>query len=350
MSKGQNRVSVCGHFAFGENLLNGQTVKTKTLTNEMEKILGEGNVHKIDTHGGKRKIVAVLKELLKAIKNSENIIVLPAQNGLTVIVPFLVMGNSIYKKRLHYVVIGGWLPEFLRKRKFLNWCLRKIDYIYVETHSMQRELAKQGFTNVCVMYNCKSLNIINNSELVYPKEEPYKLCTFSRVMKEKGIEDAINAVSMVNRKFQRTVFVLDIYGEIENSQLEWFEQLRKEFPDYVKYYGKVSYEESTKILKEYYAVLFPTYYEGEGFAGTIIDAFASGVPIIASDWKYNSEIIRNGENGLIFPVKKVEQLAEILINCREQNERWISMKIKCLAEAQNYLPENVICKLINNLM
>lgn len=350
MSKGQNRVCVCGHFAFGENLLNGQTVKTKILTDEIRKRLGDENVYTIDTHGGKRKTVVVLRKLLKAIKNSENIVVLPAQNGLPIIVPFLVISNSLHGKKLHYVVIGGWLPAFLKKRKILTWSLKKINHIYVETRSMQRELEKQGFNNVCVMHNCKSLNIIKECDLVYPKDEPYKLCTFSRVMKEKGIEDAINAVRMVNEKFQRTIFLLDIYGQIEASQMEWFYQLKKKFPDYVKYSGKVSYDESTNVLKEYYAVLFPTYYEGEGFAGTLVDAFASGVPVIASDWKYNSELIQNGENGIIFPVRNVKQLAEILTNCYVQRENWNSMKTKCLAEAQKYLPENVICKLINNLV
>lgn len=349
MSKRQAKVCVCGHFAFGENLLNGQTVKTKIVTNEIEKILGEKEVVKIDTHGGTRKIISVLKDLLISLKKCENIIVMPGQNGLRIIIPFLVLWNNIYRKKIHYVVIGGWLPEFLLKKKFLIWCLKRIHHIYVETSSMKQELELRGFYNVDVMYNCKRLNIISESQLVYPKEEPYKLCTFSRVMKEKGIEDAIRAVCMVNERFKRTVFSLDIYGEIEKNQKEWFEQLKAEFPYYIKYNGKVAYDETTNVLKEYYAILFPTYYEGEGFAGTVLDSFASGVPIIASDWKYNAEIIKSGENGMLFPVKNVERLVETLIYCYEQKNLWMSMKKKCLLEAQNYLPENVITKLIGNL-
>jgi glycosyltransferase involved in cell wall biosynthesis len=52
----------------------------------------------------------------------------------------------------------------------------------------------------------------------------------------------------------------------------------------------------TKVLRDYFALLFPIYYIGEGFAGTAIDAFSAGVPVIASDWKYNSEVIKEGIN------------------------------------------------------
>ncbi|MFR3494185.1 MAG: glycosyltransferase [Blautia sp.] len=56
-------------------------------------------------------------------------------------------------------------------------------------------------------------------------------------------------------------------------------------PQYIRYKGMVPFNQSTEVLKNYDALLFPTYYEGEGFAGTIIDAFAAGLPVIASDWK-----------------------------------------------------------------
>ena len=45
------KVCVIGHFGFGKELLNGQTIKTKTVTIELEKQLGKDQVVKIDTHG-----------------------------------------------------------------------------------------------------------------------------------------------------------------------------------------------------------------------------------------------------------------------------------------------------------
>ena len=48
------KVCVIGHFGFNKNLLNGQTVKTKIIAKELSSSLGEDQVLKIDTHGGKR--------------------------------------------------------------------------------------------------------------------------------------------------------------------------------------------------------------------------------------------------------------------------------------------------------
>lgn len=63
---------------------------------------------------------------------------------------------------------------------------------------------------------------------------------------------------------------LDIYGQIEDNQEEWLKKLQTLAPGYIKYKGMVPFSQSTKVLKEYDALLFPTYYEGEGFAGTIM--------------------------------------------------------------------------------
>ena len=79
---------------------------------------------------------------------------------------------------------------FKKKRKKLTKALMSFDGIYVETNTMRKALEIQGFNNVYVMPNFKDLNILKESELVYHHTEPYRLCTFSRVMKEKGIEDA----------------------------------------------------------------------------------------------------------------------------------------------------------------
>ena len=194
------KITVIGHFGFGLNFLDGQTVKTKILTEEFERRFGESAVGKMDTHGGKKKLLAMPFMVRKALKDSENVMILPAHNGIRIIAPLLVFFNRFHKRKLHYSVIGGWLPDFLEKRKWLAKKLKKFDYIYVETSTMKKALEKQGFTNVSVVPNCKKLTPLTPDELVYPDGEPYKLCTFSRVMKEKGIEDAVNAVKAVNEK------------------------------------------------------------------------------------------------------------------------------------------------------
>ena len=343
------KVCVVGHFGFGEDMLNGQTVKTKIVTTELERQLGADQVMKIDTHGGARILPKVVFQLLQAFRRCRNVIILPAHNGIRIFAPLCVAFHRIYHRNLHYVVIGGWLPEFLKNRKSLSKALKTFGGIYVETNTMKKELEEQGFANVYVMSNFKDLHILKESELVYHHTEPYPLCTFSRVMKEKGIEDAVNAVKRVNEQCGRAVYTLDIYGQVDSSQTEWFEELKNQFPSYVRYGGMVSFDQSVEVLKNYYALLFPTYYEGEGFAGTLLDAMAAGVPVIASDWKYNKELV-NEKNGVFFKTQNVYDLTKRMMSMQNIDSKNIyTLKRNCLQEAKKYRPEAAIQVLMDRL-
>lgn len=340
------KVCIIGHFGFGENLLNGQTIKTKIVTMELEKQLGNFQVIKIDTHGGIKMLPLIMINVIKAFKISENIIILPAHNGIKIFVPLCNFMNIFYKRKLHYVVIGGWLNKFLNTHKYLEKKLKRFNGIYVETNGMKKNLIDKGFVNIYVMPNFKNIKILNINELFYNNEEPFHLCTFSRVMKEKGIEEAIEAVKKINLKYNREVFTLDIYGQIENNQVDWFNDIKSNFPEYVNYKGLIAYDKSTEVLKKYRGLLFLTYYEGEGFAGTLLDAMAAGVPVIATDWKYNKEII-NENNGIIVPLNNLSEVLKSLEICMSEN--WQGLKINCITEAEKYLPKTAINILIDNL-
>lgn len=343
------KISVLGHFGKGKKLLNGQTIKTKIVTDELKNQLGENQVIEFDTCGGLKALFRAPFQVLKALRKGSNVIILPAQNGLKVYVPLLNFFNKFFKnKKLHYVVIGGWLAEFLKNKKALSKKLKKFDGIYVETFTMKVALEKQGFKNIIVMPNCKELAILDKKDLVYPKALPYKLCTFSRVSKEKGIETAVNAVKTVNERLGYQAFSLDVYGQIDTLQTDWFKGLQKDFPDFIKYCGLVDFDKSVQVLKDYFVLLFPTYYQGEGFAGTLLDAYSAGLPVIATDWKYNSEII-NEKVGCVYPTFNDNALVDILTDIANNSGKILEKKENCLIEAQRYLPSVAIKILVDRL-
>ena len=342
-------ICIIGCFADSLDLLNGQTVKTKIVYKEMTNTFSQNEVMKIDTDGGFKTLVKSPIIVLNALINSQNIIILPAENGLRIIAPLLICLNKFFNKNIYYDVIGGWLPDFLKDRNWLNVLLKQLKCIFVETYSMKERLVNMGYDNVEVIPNCKDLDILDVKSIKYTISNPIRLCTFSRVMKEKGIEDAIHAVNEINSKYDYVYAELDIYGQIEKSQMEWFENLQTMFPKYIRYKGMVPFNQSTKVLKEYDALLFPTYYEGEGFAGTIIDAYAAGVPVIASDWKYNEEIIKQGITGEIFKTHSISELKNAIDLICKVLKKWNFMKENCINEAKNYLPTNAMKQLIDLL-
>ncbi len=334
------RVGIVGHFGFGHGFADGQTVKTKNLSSGLKKYT-DTEVLEVHTYGWSKHPLRLFGGIRKAFKQCDTVIMLPAHNGIKVFAPLLAFFKRIYRKRIVYDVIGGWLPEFLSLRPRVAKCLKGFDGIWVETETMKSKLSEQGFTNVTVVPNFKELTPLNEAELVYPEAAPYKLCTFSRVMKEKGIEDAVNTVIKVNEDFGSAVLSLDIYGQIDANYKERFSALSESFPEYICYGGCVSSDKSTEVLKNYFALLFPTYYEGEGFAGTLIDAYCAGIPVIASDWRYNSEIV-NEKTGYVYPTGDNEKLFGILKAVADKPDLILSKKKCCVAEAEKYRIEKVI--------
>lgn len=343
------KVGIIGHFAHGRDFFDGQTIKTRTLTQALQNELGQADVCTLDTYGGLKNIVKIVCGTFKMLAKCKNIIMLPANNGLKLFVPLLSFGNLFFKRKLHYSVIGGWLPEFVEEHKFIKKLLEKFDFIYVETNAMKIALESMSFSNVHIVPNFKNIDILSEDELVYNHIKPFKFCTFSRVMKEKGIEDAIDAVKAINTEAFETVCELDIYGKIDSDYENRFAKLQADFPEYIRYCGCVDANDSVNVLKNYYALLFPTYYEGEGFAGTLIDAFSSGIPVIASDWRYNSEFVTHGYDGMTFATHDVKMLKESIIYIMGNSADYKTMKVNSLRAAVRYLPSVVVKTILDKM-
>lgn len=343
-----NTVGICGHFAQGNTALNGQTVKTQMLDSVLRTVLGDTNIRKMDTYGWKKKPFSLLLDSFRLMRTTENIVFLPATNGVQVFIPLFLAENIFFGRKLHYVVIGGWLPALLREKPKLVKKAARLDGIYVETNSMHKALQELGLNNIFVVPNFKNLQILREDELKQTANEPFHLCTFSRVMLEKGIEIGAGAVMAANRELGRQVYTLTIYGQVDDAYRPKFESLCAAWPEAIRYGGLVPADQSVSVLHDYDALLFPTYYQGEGFAGTLIDAMAAGLPVIASDWKYNRELVRTGYNGYVFGTT-AEELTELLLQTADAPEMLFSLRANCLKEAGKYLPEIAVKPLLERL-
>ena len=341
------KIGIVGHI--DSMAFDGQTVKTKELYKALKEVYGEEQILYASLGESRKNPIAFFLQCLKLMKKCENIIILPAHNAVRVLVPFFSIMRKKNTCKLFYSVIGGWLPEFLEKRKYLLKALEKFNGIWVETNSMKEKLMRQGLENVEVIPNFKDLKILSEEELVYNENPPFKLCTFSRVMKEKGIEDAINVLKEINEESGEIKFTLDIYGKVDSGYVEEFEKMQQMFPEYIRYCGVVEPDKSVDVLKSYFALLFPTYYEGEGMPGTIIDAYFSGVPVIATNWRYNEEIVKHKFCGYIYDYKNKVLLCNILMEIYIEPEIFNGMKKNCIREAERYSKEKVIELLKKNM-
>lgn len=108
--------------------------------------------------------------------------------------------------------------------------------------------------------------------------------------------DTLKEVSKILSKYGLDKYVnIDFYGQKTDTYFD----THLNATDIYKYKGVLQPNEVIPTLKRYDALIFPSHYIGEGCPGILVEALSASLPIIASDWKYNSEFVVNCDNGFL---------------------------------------------------
>lgn len=341
-------ICILGRMANNVELYDGQTVLTRMLNDELKKQLKDYNFYYVDTYKYKKHILKCLFKTIYCLFKCNDVIMLLSRNGLSFYLPFLYYSNKIFRKNIYHRVIGGSLDKLVEKHPKWVKYLNSLNYNYVELKSLSDSLNKLGINNTKVSPNFKHIDILKINQIKeYNINDEIRFCTFSRVVKEKGISDAIDIINKYNLKSNKKAY-LDIYGPIDEVyKEEFYSKIKKS--NYIFYKGIISSKDSVNTLKKYYMLLFPTYWEGEGFPGTLIDAFSSGLPIIATDWNYNSEIIKNNETGIVYNYKNKDLLYEKIVYSINNIDVINKMRFNCIKEAKKYNPKTVVGEIVKDI-
>ncbi len=84
-----------------------------------------------------------------------------------------------------------------------------------------------------------------------------------------------------------------------------------------------SRDDVASILKSIDVFVLPSL--GEGISNTILEAMATGLPIVATDVGGNSELVKHGNNGLIVPAADSHSLANAIEIILQDKKKLISM-------------------------
>jgi len=139
----------------------------------------------------------------------------------------------------------------------------------------------------------------------------------SRIIKEKGVFEFARAAQIVKAKHSEARFILlggydNSIGAIKPEELlEYTQSGAIEIPGEVK--------DVSPILREAFAFVLPTYYR-EGIPRTILEAMASGKPVLTTDWVGTKEAVENGVNGFLVPIQSAEALADKMLYMIENKE------------------------------
>lgn len=344
----RNLVTVVGFFAPGQKVYSGQIAKVRDYYYYCCKYFGKENVKGVDTSNWKRKLLSTFINLLFSCCRSQNVILMLCGNGRKTILPFVVLLKKVFKFNIFYSAVGD-IQTVYDKEFILRSCLWDMNGIYVETLQMVEFFRTKGYPNVKFMPVFSKREYKGKFELPEKYDEPIKLCTYSRVCAEKGISDAIDAVIEVNRREGRRACTLDIYGPPIGKYREEFKLKIKESDGCAVERPLLTDENAINTLAEHYIMLFPTWWKGEGFPIALIECYKAGLPVIATDWNFNSEIIHDNITGMIYPAHNNEALVNIIISLIHNQEKVYEMKNNCIKESMKYKPEKIMNVLFEDI-
>jgi glycosyltransferase involved in cell wall biosynthesis len=164
------------------------------------------------------------------------------------------------------------------------------------------------------------------------KEEKGNFALFvGRLSPEKGIRTLLAAWKLL-------AVPLKIAGD-GPMRSEVLHSLQHRDLERVEYLGAVSHTEVLSLMKQARILLFPSEWY-EGFPMTIAEAFACGLPIIASRLGAMAEIIRHKETGLLFTPGDYSELADQVMQLWNSPEDLLSIGQNARLEyEEKYTPD-----------
>jgi len=167
-----------------------------------------------------------------------------------------------------------------------------------------------------VLRNAKEVVLIRGSgvdlELFRPEPEPPDtpvVLLASRMLRDKGVVEFVKAARLLRGERVRARFVLvgdEDRANPSSLSPSWLERMQAE--GVVEWWGHRT--DMSNVFKASHIVCLPSY--REGLPKVLLEAAASGRPIVTTDTPGCREVVRHGENGLLVPVREVEALANAI--------------------------------------
>lgn len=330
-------VSVIGNFGYISNQIDGQTVKTREIYSAIKKY-SYFKADFVDLDQWQKRFNLVLL-IIYSVVRSDAILFMPGVNALKFLSPLLIILCTVFRVKIYYIVVGGWFSDLAARNNYIKICASYFDNIFVELPSMQTSLKNSGISSM-VLHNFRDVSELAKNKiqcnLDCNHQAEIRLVYYSRVMKEKGINEALQ----VARNLKNKNVKLDIFGQINDPSLKHYLSNIKDTN--ISYKGILTPgDEIYEYLSQYDYLLFPTVYPGEGYPGALVDSIISGVVPVVTDWKYNSEILNFLDVGFIFSPDNYVSCTTSMINNHEY-DRLQEMKNKCYLISKKFYAEVAI--------
>ena len=196
---------------------------------------------------------------------------------------------------------GGWLKRFVLT--LYKPVLAGAKVVFFENAGNRDTLAAAGVVprGRDVVLHGAGVNLEDYPSQPYPLEGAVRFLFVGRVMHEKGVDELFAAA----KRMKQT------YGDgVEFHVVGSFEEGYKPLMDELERSGVVKYHGYQSDMKRFYAmadcVVLPSYHEG--MSNVLLEAAASGRPLITSDIPGCREAVEPGVSGYLCPARDADAL------------------------------------------
>lgn len=150
------------------------------------------------------------------------------------------------------------------------------------------------------------VNLEEHPFVKYPSEEDgIRILAVLRIMKDKGIEEYIEAAKAIHQKYPEVSF--ELVGEYEEEMREKYEPIITELEKQgtLKYYGHI--DNVPEVMAQSHIIVHPSYHEG--LSNVCLEAAACGRPVLTTDVPGCRETVIAAQNsdgspsGILFPAQ-----------------------------------------------
>lgn len=156
------------------------------------------------------------------------------------------------------------------------------------------------------------VNLEQYSLMDYPSNEVVNFLFIARIMKEKGIDQYLDAAEFIKKKYPNTIF--HILGSCEDTYEEKLKYFQKK--------GIIQYHGIQRDVREFqkisHCTIHPTFYP-EGMSNVLLESAACGRPIITTNRSGCREIVDNGVNGYIVKQQNSKDLIDTIMKFLDLN-------------------------------
>ncbi len=172
----------------------------------------------------------------------------------------------------------------------------------------------------------------------------FTLISVSNFYKVKAIDVLLKAMDIVVNKNGNKNVKLKIVGTGEYK--DFYEGIARSLNlnDNVEFVGYVENDKLPELYSKSHALCVSSTFET--FCIPIVEAFASGIPVITTDCVGPLEIV-NKDNAIVTPINDIDKYAESILNMIKNYKKYDSKKIK--EYAFNKYDKSVVCKNIVNI-